>query len=535
KKPGISLAILEKGLPVSYKSYGYANLEYGIQNSRNTLFNATDLAKQITIFSILLLRDQGKLSVYDPVQKYLPVLAGLPHAISLKQLMEQTSGLRDAMELAEWTGHRSGDVITREDVLDLMTQQRDLNAPPGHQFAYNRTGFVLLTEVVAKVSGMPFSTFVQKYVFTPLGMHNSVFVNTHTQLVRNKAQAYVMLNDGVQKVVNHTTFVGGTNLYTSVSDFAKWLRNMSEHRIGKPGFYAYLHEKITPTNGQPSNYTAGIFKEDSEGYWRIHLEGFDHGYTGYMMYLPEYDFSLVYFSNDLDFPINDINPVLWDWFNTDYAIQPPTPFIAPVVKYVSRSARDLHRYTGNYLVGDNFDLRKVTLENDTLFYVRNATNRSPLLPTSEKETFKMAFPGNDNIRVTFKDRGERLEFRVLTAGTGNDYLIRGKKFSFYKGKNTVLTGTYRSPELAHTVSLRTVNDTTQLRLNDQTILLHQIGENAFLPAANAQVRYVKLQRDREQNITGVYLSGGQIKNLFYRLVSQSSDETSFLGNSSDDD
>ena len=522
KKPGVSIAIMEKGKPTFFKSYGHANLEYQIKNTPNTLFNATDLAKQFTVFSMLLLQEEGKLSINDDIKKYLPQLNQWPFEITLKHLMEQTSGLRDVMELKKWIGYKNGDVITKQDILDMVTKQKHLNFPAGSKFEYNRTGFVLLTEVIAKVSGIPFSEFVdQQHIFTPLEMTNSVFMNTHTELIPNRTYSYAKEEGKYIKIANNSSFVGGTNLYTSTSDFAKWLQNTSKQRIGKPAFYEYMQTHITLSDGQKSRYTPGIFKSFGDGYWKIHLEGFDHGYTAYMMYLAAYDFSMIFFSNDLEFDIDDMYDVIYDSFNTDYNIPPVQPSVTQSVKFVNKSIVELQDYTGSYLFEDNFSIRKIVLENDTLRYVRSETNRTPIVPIAGNHTFKMLFPSNDNILVNFKNKGEILEFIVSNPSEYTyDYITLGKKFKFQDKKQTAFSSEYRNDALGQTIILQNTNEKIRLTMDGISMVLNPIRDNEFLVQENPKVNYVKLQRDGQQNIIGMYLSNRQIKNLYYKMINE---------------
>ena len=518
EKPGVSIAILEKGKPPFLKSYGHANLEYQIKNTPKTLFNATDLAKQFTVFSILLLQNQGKLSTYDNINKYLPQLKYFPLDITLKHLMEQTSGLRDVVELKKWRGYQNGDVVTKQDILDLIKNQRNLNFPPGSKFEYNRTGFVLLTEVIAKVSGMPFSTFVEKHIFSPLGMTNSLFVNDHTDLIKNRSYSYAMKDNNYTKIINNSSFVGGTNLYTSATDYSKWLINMSNQKIGKPSFYTYLQTKITLSNGEQSNYTPGIFKDHSEGYWTIHLEGFDHGYTSYMMYVPEYDFSLAFFSNDDDFDISEAYKAIYGWFNRDYKVPSAKNKLLQKVEFDTISTATLQNYTGTYLFEDNFSLREIVLTKDTLFYVRGKNNRTAMVPISGNHHFKMLVPHNDRVRVTFKNQGDFLEFRSLSTGKDKDYVTHGRKIKFYKEKTTDLSGNFKNEALNHTVKIQTIKKEIQLSMDDTSTVLDQIGDIEFFPRSNARVKHIKLNKDKQGDIIGIYLSGFQLKDLYYQKV-----------------
>lgn len=515
-KPGVSIAIIQDDKPTFFKSYGYANLEYGIQNTSNTLYNATDLAKQFTVFSMLLLEDQGKLSIDDNVKDYLPFLSDWPFDITLKHLMEQTSGLRDVKELKKWSAYENGDVVTKQNILDIIAKQRSLNFSPGSKFEYNRTGFVLLSEVVAKVSGISFAEFVKQNIFEPLGMQHSVFVDSHTELIPNRSYSYDNAEDKYIKILNNSSFVGGTNLYTSTADFAKWLRNMTNLKIGKASYYEYMYTHIELSNGEKSNYTPGIFKDDSNGYWRIHLEGFDHGYSGYMMYLPKYDFSLILFSNDIDFPLHDIFDPLYEWFDNEYSVPESEPFLASKVLYVNISSEELETYTGGYVFDDNYIFREIILENDTLIYKRSEDNRTAMVPIAEEHTFKMLYTGSDNIRVSFKDDRNILEFTDISS----DYKAVGRKVEYEQKKNVHFSGDYRNAELAHTVKIHNRIDGIQLTINGTSIILDQIAADEFLPQQSDHVKHVKIKRDNRQNVIGLYLSGFQLKDLYYELVKE---------------
>jgi len=517
QKPGLSIAILEQEKPVFLKSYGHANLEYAIRNKSNTLFNATDLAKKVTIFSILLLEDRGLLQVEDEVGKHLPNFPNFSESITLKHLMDQTSGLRDVMDLMTWKGYTNGDVITKQDILEVVSREKDLNFAPGSQFDYNRTGFVLLTEVVAKLSGKTFAQFVDENIFTPLAMDNSVFVSSHTELLENRSYSYRASGDEYLKVPNNSTFLGGSNLFTSAEDYARWLGNMSEPIIGKPAFYDYLHTHLLFTDGSRSKYTAGIFKESSEGYERIHLEGFDHGYTGYRMHIPKYDFSLVYFSNDIDFPIDEINPMLWGWFNKDYQVAPLEASPIEEVKSIPKRREDLKKYTGLYLLKDYYDVREIVLDRDSLYYDRGGNNRNSLIPIAGQDLFKMQYSGNENMRVSFGKNGVDMEFREKSTSGEPDYVVEARRITYDVTMDQGIGGEFTDTTLDHTISIEVTSD-IQLHINNIAVQLLGIGNDEYLCPGNSKYQLLKVQRDTDANVLGIYLSGGSIKNLFYQRV-----------------
>ena len=132
---GVTVAVAKGDKILFSKGYGSANLEYDIPNTPKTIFHVASVSKQFTAFAIALLADQGKISLDDDIRKYLPELHDFGQKITIKQLVHHTSGLRDQWNLLALAGWRLDDVITRDQVLRLMSKQTELNFKPGDQFS----------------------------------------------------------------------------------------------------------------------------------------------------------------------------------------------------------------------------------------------------------------------------------------------------------------------------------------------------------------------------------------------------------------
>ena len=165
--PGASVAIVMDGEIIYSKGYGSANLEYNIANQPNTVFHIASVSKQFTAFSITLLADQGKLSLDDDIRKHLPEIPDFGYVITIRHLVHHISGLRDQWNLLALAGWRLDDVITKDHILKLISKQQDLNFVPGNEFLYCNTGFTLLAEIVARVSGKPFEIWSDENIFEP--------------------------------------------------------------------------------------------------------------------------------------------------------------------------------------------------------------------------------------------------------------------------------------------------------------------------------------------------------------------------------
>ncbi len=208
--PGASVAIVKDGAILYKKGYGLANLEYDVPISPTSIFHIASISKQFTVFSILLLEKQGKLSLDDDVRKYIPEVPDFGKTITLRHLASHTSGLRDQWNLLSMAGWRMDDVITKEHILKLVSKQKELNFSPGDEYAYCNTGFTLLAEVVSRVSNMSFAEFTNAKIFEPLRMSNTLFYDDHEKIVKNRTYSYYSDSTGYKKSVLNFANVGAT-------------------------------------------------------------------------------------------------------------------------------------------------------------------------------------------------------------------------------------------------------------------------------------------------------------------------------------
>jgi CubicO group peptidase (beta-lactamase class C family) len=151
--PGAAVAVLQDGRIVLERGYGSAQLEHAVPITPRTVFHVASVSKQFATFAIVLLAEQGRLSLDDDVRTHLPELHDFGHRISIRHLIHHTSGIRDQWELLMMAGWRLDDVITRDHIMAMMRRQRELNFEPGAEHLYSNMGYTLLAEIVERVSG----------------------------------------------------------------------------------------------------------------------------------------------------------------------------------------------------------------------------------------------------------------------------------------------------------------------------------------------------------------------------------------------
>ena len=231
--PGCALGIVKHGDIIYKKGYGMANLEYGIPITPQTVFNMGSISKQFTAFSILLLEQEGKLSLEDNIHSYLPYLPHFGKKITIQHLLNHTSGLREERELFMMSGWRDDHFVTQSDILNIVKRQQELNFEPGSEYLYSNTGYTLLAEIVETVSGTNLTDFTDINIFKPLGMEQTHFRRSYRQIVKNCACPYRFDSmQGIEKSILSFATVGPRGLLSTVEDLVKWDKNFYTGKVG---------------------------------------------------------------------------------------------------------------------------------------------------------------------------------------------------------------------------------------------------------------------------------------------------------------
>ena len=255
--PGAAVAVVRNGEIGFLKGYGVANLEYETPITPRTVFNIASVSKQFTAFAIYLLERRGRLSLDDDIRKYVPELPDHGAPIRIRHLLAHTSGLRDQAGLLALAGWQPGDVATTEQIIRLMSRQKALNFRTGTAFGYSNTGYTLLAEAVARITGMSFSQFTRINIFEPLGMRSTVFYDDfHKVLDRNRAYSYERVNgEFVKRELNYSN-PGSSDLMTTVEDLTRWVRNFDHPVVGDARLISDFNRISTLDSGAPVIWSA---------------------------------------------------------------------------------------------------------------------------------------------------------------------------------------------------------------------------------------------------------------------------------------
>lgn len=285
--PGCALGVYSAGKVLYAKGYGMANLDLDVPITPETVFDIGSTSKQFTAAAVVLLADEGKLSLDDDVRKYLPELPDYGRIITIDDLLHHTSGLRDYNGLLFLAGHHFEDFTTDEDALDIIARQKALNFETGTQWSYTNTGFFLLSIIVKRVSGQSLDAFAKERLFTPLGMPISHFRNDHTAIVKRRAVAYDRSGPNAFKInMSNWDQLGDGAVQTNVLELAKWDGEFYAPKVGGRALVDKLQTRATLRDGKPTPYGRGLFLDDYRGLARVRHGGAWAGFRATLMRFP---------------------------------------------------------------------------------------------------------------------------------------------------------------------------------------------------------------------------------------------------------
>ncbi|MEJ2618545.1 MAG: serine hydrolase, partial [Ignavibacteriaceae bacterium] len=233
-RTGIAAAVVDSGKVVYKNWFGMADLEDKVPVKPSTRLNICSIGKQFTAYAIALLEQQGKLSINDEIHKYLPKIYKFNHKITISDLLNHSSGLREIADLLELTGKRSGGPFSKEDVFNLIYSQRELNFTPGTEYMYCNTSYILLAEIIKRITGESYINWITENIFKPLGMNKTFIFYNKDSLNNDVAESYTLGNDGDyhKEELYNCWYVGAGNIFSTVEDMSKWLINFDYPKVG---------------------------------------------------------------------------------------------------------------------------------------------------------------------------------------------------------------------------------------------------------------------------------------------------------------
>ena len=502
--PGCAVGVSRHGRTVLAKAYGMSNLEYDVPLTTESIIEAGSVAKQFTAAAILLLAQQGKLSIDDQVRKHIPELPNYGAPLTIRHMLNHTSGLRDWGTVAAVEGWPRGSrVHTHEHVLDIVARQRSVNFTPGSEYLYSNTGYNLLAIIVQRVSGRPFADFTRTEIFEPLGMARTSWRDDYTRIVKGRATAYSPSRAGFRLNMPFENVHGNGGLLTTVEDLLRWSANFDAAHVGGP---ALLREQVRPgrlTSGREIEYAAGLRIARYRGVPEVSHSGSTAGYRAFLTRYPDQGLAVAVLCNHAGADAVGRGHRVADIFLGAAATDPAPP------KAVALTPTQLAARAGMYRDAVTGAPLRISVRDGKLVDEggTEAVALSPTVfqnPNGGRAVFEVAPDGRTRAMRLLQEDGDTLLFLPVEPSAPGP------------GDLALLAGTYTSDEAATTLTI--VHEGGKLFLRQKpgvSLELRPAYRDVFEVPTGDVVRFV---RDGNNRVTEISLFLGRVRDLRFRRL-----------------
>jgi len=498
--PGCVAGATIDGGTVLSSAYGMADLEHGIALAPESILEPGSIAKQFTAAAVLLLVQQGKLSLDDPVRKYIPEVPDYGTPITIRHLINHTSGLRDwgsVEAIAGWP--RTTREYTHAHVLEIVSRQHALNYSPGAEYSYTNTGFNLAAILVSRVSGKPFPEFTREQIFAPLGMTSTQWRDDFRRIVRNRAVAYSPSDNTFRQDMPFEDVFGNGGLLTTVGDLLRWNRNFTEVKVGGRPFVDSQHQQGRLTDGRTIAYAAGLMVLHWRGLNEVSHSGSTAGYQAWLGRYPEQSLSVAVLCNVSSANATQLGHQVADVFlagithrgdEVDTRLTDTSSLVPKAGLY--RSVRDHQTLS--------IEVHEGTLRID---------HRGDLTPVSDY-VFRL---GEDGPRAEFDATGKGL--RMSTQVDEGNYYEKVERWNPTAAELEMMTGEYASDEAGVTFQVALEKDhLVTHRRPDATIALTPTYRDGF----SSSLGSVRFLRDSAGRVTELSVGEQRVWDMRFRRV-----------------
>ncbi|MES2054667.1 MAG: serine hydrolase domain-containing protein [Pseudomonadota bacterium] len=511
--PGVAISVTLDGKVIASAARGFADLEHGVPIKPVSAFHAASLSKQFTAFAIILLEQDGKLSIDHRLADYLPEATGLG-PITLRQLLNHTSGLRDQWTLLAMAGWRPEDLVTDDQVLPMILRQRTTNFAPGTAYQYTNSGYSLLAAVVRRVSGKSLNAFCEERIFRQLGMTHTRFPEDISDVVPERVLSYRPTASGyAREVLNYAT-AGPSGLTTTAEDLSRWALNFEHPVIGGTQALRRMEEQGVLNDGTVNIYALGQEHRPYRGLDTWSHGGRDAGFRAFLLRIPGERFSVSVLSNAADIDSAKIAFAIADIYLADRPAYRAPERLAPTMP----DAAQLAGYAGNY---ELFPGLIFTLSSDGKQLLFGALNdpAPTALPPLSAHSFQLN--AKSDLAIEFPDQpagqAPSFQYRIGLHGALRAKRVTLASFSPATAMSKEFAGRYYSAELDTDYELKVEKDVlTAWHARRPAVRLSAYQPDMF-SSSESFFQKVVFQRDAAGRVTGFLLSGPVTENVRFVL------------------
>lgn len=513
--PGCAVGVVRNDTLIFSKGYGMANIENKRVITPKSIFTMCSVSKQFTAYCILLLENQGSLKLNEDVHLYLPWVPQFGKKITIHNLLNHTSGIRDYMELINITGVGSDGMMTQDLALNIIKRQRTLNFNPGERYSYSNSNYILLAEIAKKVSGMSFNDFADSAIFKPLSMLNTHFQdnNNNNELIPDKAAPYQKI-DSIHftgDFVNVSSY-GDGGLVSNIEDMAKWMSIFYTEKPSNSKIKTQFTRRGLLNNGVEIDYGMGVEILNFRGLKVIaHSGGIGNSYRIFSCAIPEIKMSFLVFSN-----VGDFTPwfkafELAGLFDTKNNDSPKKEDMknADVSNTSLNDTVTIKKYLGSYIDEEglqiNFRLDKSNLIADIF--------RQPFPLVKKGNTY--SFINDSTMKFQFKNISGRLNVYANYSPVDPQFLLTRYDASIVQSDKQLqnYTGTYECSELDCKYRIILKGHRLYITSNKHNdIEITPLSKDRII-STEPIMQHLIVERNKKDQVIGFKLNTRQLMNL----------------------
>jgi CubicO group peptidase (beta-lactamase class C family) len=512
--PGAVCAVMKNGQLLYAKGFGMADLEHNEPLSPDSVFYIASTSKQFTAAGIAMLVLDGKLSLATDIRTLLPEFTRLRKPVTVDQLLHHTSGVRDYFELLALTGWRDDDYFNNDMVVKLLSRQRELNFEPGVEFLYSNSNYVLLAEIVKRVSGKSLRSWDEERVFRPLEMTHTHFDDDYRQIVPHRVISYLPNKaGGYYQLLKEFDGYGDGNLLTTVGDLAKWDENFYTGRVGGKAFLELMLTHGVLNNGKPIDYALGLEHGKYRGLTTVRHAGGFKGFRTELVRFPDQHFSVTVLCNLGSLNAVDLANKVADIYLADAFTETARPAGGPAMntpQVVRVVPTVFDNYVGEYELAERPGfILSVTRDGDHFYSQATGQSRIEIFASSDSDFFLKVV----DAQLSFHRDADGTVSRLTLHQHGDHEATRIRRTSVPVAALTDYAGNYYSDELDTSYRLQ-VEDGKLVAIHARLpkISLDPRDRDVF----EANTAHVVFSRDSNGNVTALRYTGGRVHNLEFR-------------------
>ncbi len=477
---------------------------------------------------IVLLAQEGKLSLDDDVRRFIPELPQYERPITVRQLLHHTSGVRDYIGLLRLTGARYDDVTTPDDALQMIARQRALNFAPGSEHLYSNSGYFLLSQIVERVTKRSLRDEAHDRIFAPLGMTHTEYLGSYDDIIVNRAIGYEPRDSSYRADMPRWLQLGDGGIFSTVQDLLHWNNNFYTNKVGGTALRDTMHTRGILTNGKVLAYALGLMHSEQRGLRTVQHGGSWGGYRAQLLRFPEQRFGVAVLCNRADSDPSALAAQVAEVhlsaeMNAAQAASAPalsnapTNVAAPATPAATSPVklRPLNSYVGTYRVPGTTEFTRIVILDGTLRVVEPGNYATKARSAEELEVVNTPVV----LRFAFDSSGGAsavaARVSVVFGGVPEDTYERVLEVSISPQTLAARAGTYRSEELGTTLVITQRDTALELRLrNASPELLRTVGENEMVGAGLG----LEFTRDASGAVTGLLVNQGRARGLRFERV-----------------